>query len=239
MKLYFFSNWINFLILIKFVLFVLVSYEEPVWETRFWDFLRFLRFHSVGTLSILYLRGHYYNINNILSRISVSILLCPHAKTAKKVWNRSIFGRKWPKWPTLAHFGSDLSVIDLKYFENFYGALSLYFWAFEATLESEYVSSQNADFNLWNVLTQIFRQKLKKSSEKGFSFILFKKEVFHFNSFHPYLGQLLQSLHQQDKGDAGKSATSSSYNAATSRALPLSYNTFLSVKRQDSSWIQT
>ena len=76
------------------------------------------------------------------------------------------------------HFGSDLRVIDQKYFENFYGALSLYFWAFEATLESEYVSSQNADFNLWNVLTQIFRQKLKKSSEKGFSFILFKKEVF-------------------------------------------------------------
>ena len=84
-----------------------------------------------------------------------------------------------------------------------------------------------------------FSSKTKKSSEKGFSFILFKKEVFHFNSFHPYLGQLLQSLHQQDKGDAGKSATSSSYNAATSRALPLSYNTFLSVKRQDSSWIQT
>ena len=81
---YTFSNWINFLILIKFVLFVLVSYEEPVWETRFWDFLRFLRLHSVGTLSILYLRGHYYHINNILSRISVSILLCPHAKIAKK-----------------------------------------------------------------------------------------------------------------------------------------------------------
>ena len=92
--------------------------------------------------------------------------------------------------PLWSIFSSDLRVIDLKYFENFYGALSLYFWAFEATLESEYVSSQNADFNLWNVLTQIFRQKLKKSSEKGFSFILFKKEVFHFDSFPPYLGQL-------------------------------------------------
>ena len=80
-----------------------------------------------------------------------------------------------------------------KYFENFYGALSLYFWAFEATLESEYVSSQNADFNLWNVLTQIFRQKTQKILRKGFSFILFKKEVFHFNSLNSYLGELLKS----------------------------------------------
>ena len=138
-------------------------------------------------------------------------------------------------------------MIDLKYFENFYGALSLYFWAFEATLESEYVSSQNADFNLWNVLTQIFRQKLKKSSEKGFSFILFKKEVFHFDSFHPYLGQFLQSLNQHDQGDASNSAPSSSFNTATSRALRLSYYKFLQVKRQYReyflrlwiSWIQT
>ena len=65
-----------------------------------------------------------------------------------------------------------MRVINQKYFENFYGALSLYFWAFEATLESEYVSSQNADFNLWNVLTQIFRQKTKK--------ILRKRILFHF-----------------------------------------------------------
>ena len=81
------------------------------------------------------------------------------------------------------HFGSDLRVIDQKYFENFYGALSLYFWAFEATLESEYVSSQNADFNLWNVLTQIFRQKLKNPPKKDSLSFYSKRKFFILTVF--------------------------------------------------------
>ena len=72
-------------------------------------------------------------------------------------------------------YGSDLRVIDQKYFENFYGALSLYFWAFEATLD---VSSQNADFNLWNVLTQIFRQKLKNPPKKDSLSFYSKRKFF-------------------------------------------------------------
>ena len=101
--------------------------------------------------------------------------------------------------PLWSIFGSDLRVIDLKYFENFYGALSLYFWAFEATLESEYVSSQNADFNLWNVLTQIFRQKLKNPPKKDSLSFYSKRKFFIltvFNFFHipPYHIRGLVSL---------------------------------------------
>ena len=88
--------------------------------------------------------------------------------------------------PLWSIFSSDLRVIDLKYFENFYGALSLYFWAFEATLESEYVSSQNADFNLWNVLTQIFRQKLKNPPKKD-SLSFYSKRKFFISTVFTHI----------------------------------------------------
>ena len=106
------------------------------------------------------------------------------AESADRFWSRIFwYYRKCPNWCRKV----GLRVINQKYFENFYGALSLYFWAFEATLESEYVSSQNADFNLWNVLTQIFRQKLKKSSEKDSLSFYSKRKLSTFDSFHPYI----------------------------------------------------
>ena len=55
-----------------------------------------------------------------------------HVQNYQKSLKTVHFRSKMAIWAVI------LVVIDLKYFVNFYGALSLYFWAFEPTLESEY-----------------------------------------------------------------------------------------------------
>ena len=50
----------------------------------------------------------------------------------------------------------------------------------KSSTRKQYVSSQNADLNLWNVLTQIFRQKLKKSSENDSLSYYSKRKSFIF-----------------------------------------------------------